>query len=138
MARVRRQIHGERVRRLLRQAPVVALLGARQVGKSTLAREIAAELRRHLGARREECFFWATHAGAELDLLVVRGAHRYGFGVKRTDAPSITPSMKSAIASLRLDHLDVIHAGRRTFALSPDIRAVAAADLLTAIHPLPA
>ena len=26
-----------------------------------------------LGARRKEGTFWATHAGAELDLLVVRG-----------------------------------------------------------------
>lgn len=28
---------------------------------------------RRIGARPTECFFWATHAGAELDLLVVRG-----------------------------------------------------------------
>ena len=34
-----------RVRRLLRQAPVVALLGARQVGKTTLARQVAAAWR---------------------------------------------------------------------------------------------
>lgn len=99
---------------------------------------LVAQLRHHLGARREECFFWATHSGAELDLLVVRGAIRRGFEIKRTDAPSITPSMKSAMESLRLDHLDVIHAGPRTFALSPEIRAVAAADLLSEIRPLPA
>jgi uncharacterized protein len=27
-----------------------------------------------LGAAPHECYFWRTHAGAELDLLVVRGA----------------------------------------------------------------
>src|SRR5207245_1648534 len=29
-----------------------------------------------LQAQPEECFFWATHSGAELDLLIVRGNHR--------------------------------------------------------------
>jgi predicted AAA+ superfamily ATPase len=43
MAAVPRSEHLGRVRALLRQSPVVALLGARQVGKSTLARELAAE-----------------------------------------------------------------------------------------------
>src|SRR5258706_15062889 len=43
MPSVRRRAHLERVRVLLRQSPVVALLGARQIGKSTLARELAAE-----------------------------------------------------------------------------------------------
>jgi uncharacterized protein len=98
---------------------------------------VLGELRRRLGARREECFFWATHAGAELDLLVVRGRHRLGFEVKRTDTPTVTPSMRSAMSSLGLAHLDVIHAGSRTFPLADGIRAVAASDLLTAIRPLP-
>lgn len=94
---------------------------------------VIAEIRRKLGARREECFFWATHAGAELDLLVVRGRDRVGFEVKRTDTPKITAAMNSALESLRLERLDVVHAGPRTFALTPRIRAVAARDLLTAI-----
>ena len=47
-----------------------------------------------LDVRPDECFFWATHAGAELDLLVVRGRRRWGFEVKRTSAPTITPSMR--------------------------------------------
>jgi predicted AAA+ superfamily ATPase len=97
---------------------------------------IIAQLRRRLGVRRDECFFWATHAGAELDFLVVRGRRRLGFEVKRTDTPSVTPSMHSALSSLRLDRLDVVHAGARTFALTKEIRAVAAVDLLTEIRPL--
>lgn len=90
---------------------------------------IIAQIRRRLGARREECFFWATHAGAELDLLVVRGERRLGFEVKRTDAPVVTASMRSALDSLRLERIDVVHAGRRSFPLAPRIRAVAAAEL---------
>lgn len=89
-----------------------------------------------VGARPEECFFWATHAGAELDLLVVRGQRRLGFEIKRTTAPSVTRSMHSARESLRLDRLDLIHAGEHTFPLAPDVRAVAAARLLEDIEAL--
>lgn len=80
---------------------------------------------RALVARRGEAYFWATHAGAELDLLIVRGGKRLGFELKRTTAPQITKSMRIALEDLGLDRLDVIHAGRETFAMAPKIRAVA-------------
>ena len=91
---------------------------------------------RHLGARPEECHFWATHGGAELDLLVVRGRKRYGFEIKRTTAPKITPSMRHAIHDLKLTHLDVIHAGEHTFPLAERLRAVPLCRLLEEIAPL--
>jgi predicted AAA+ superfamily ATPase len=91
---------------------------------------------RTLRARRNECFFWATHSGAELDLLIVSGRKRLGFEFKRTDAPRITPSMRSAIDTLRLQDLSVVHAGNRSFPLAPGIKAVAAADLLGEVKPL--
>ncbi len=94
------------------------------------------ELSRRLGARTEECWFWATHAGAELDLLVVRGRRRYGFEVKRTTAPRLTRSMRSALADLRLTRLDVVHSGQETFALGPRARAVAFSRLLEDVTPL--
>jgi predicted AAA+ superfamily ATPase len=78
-----------------------------------------------VGARADERFFWATHTGAELDLLVIRGALRLGFEIERTEAPAITPSMRSALTDLRLDRLDVIHAGEDTYPLGERIRAVA-------------
>jgi len=84
----------------------------------------------HLGARPDECFFWATHAGAELDLLVVRGAARRGFEFKRTSSPAITKSMQVALQDLRLDSLDVIHAGKESFPLGRNVRAVAAHQIL--------
>lgn len=89
-----------------------------------------------LGARPEECFFWATHAGAELDLLVIRGQRRLGFEVKRTTAPAATRSTRSAHASLRLDRLDLIHAGEHTFPLAEGIRAVAFDRLFEDLEPL--
>jgi predicted AAA+ superfamily ATPase len=82
------------------------------------------------------CHFWATHAGAELDLLVVRGSTRLGFEVKHTLAPKVTPSMRTALADLRLTRLDVIHAGQETFPLSKQIRAVALSRLLNDVAPL--
>jgi predicted AAA+ superfamily ATPase len=89
-----------------------------------------------LGARREECFHWATHQGAELDLLVIRDRRRRGFEFKRTSAPTLTTSMRIALADLRLDSIDVVHAGTRTFPLAPKVRAVACARLLEDLAPL--
>lgn len=86
-----------------------------------------------LDLRREERFFWATHGGAELDLLVVRGRKRWGVEFKLTAQPAVTRSMTIAIEDLRLRHLFVVHAGTDTFPLAPKISAVAlprtAADL---------
>jgi hypothetical protein len=91
---------------------------------------------RRLGARSEECYSWATHAGAVLDLLVVRGRRRLGFEFKRTDAPRATASMRSALETLRLGRLVVVHAGERTFPLGRNMQALAARDLLKELRPL--
>jgi uncharacterized protein len=94
------------------------------------------EVSSHLGARPDECHFWATHAGAELDLLIVRGRRRRGFEFKRTVAPKVTRSMRTAITDLGLDQLDVIHAGDESFPLAKGIRAVAASRLHADLDPL--
>ena len=91
---------------------------------------------RHLGARADECYFWRTHQGAELDLLVVRGRKRLGFEFKRTDAPGITPSMRTALADLGLAELSVVHAGKQSFPLAPRIQAVALRRLVEDVKPL--
>lgn len=78
-----------------------------------------------LRVESEECFFWRTHAGAELDLLVVRGQKRLGFEIKRTTTPTMTRSIHTAVNDLGLDRLDVIHAGEHTFPMKENVRAVA-------------
>ena len=106
----------------------VALEGHPKVGASwegVLLETVVARL----GARADQCYFWATHAGAELDLLIVDGDRRRGFEFKRTSTPAITPSMRAALADLQLDRLDVVHAGPESFRLAPKIRAIAAARL---------
>lgn len=89
-----------------------------------------------LGASRDECFFWATHQGAELDLLVVRGKRRIGFEWKRAEAPSMTKSMVVAQQDLRLDELYVVHGGQECWQMGKNVRAVAARRLLDEIEPL--
>lgn len=84
-----------------------------------------------LRAKTEECFFWATHGGAELDLLIVRGRKRIGFEIKRTSSPYITPSMRSALSDLKLNRLDVVHAGEETFQMGRGVRAIALTRLLS-------
>jgi predicted AAA+ superfamily ATPase len=91
---------------------------------------VIGQIMAHLRVEPERCFFWATHQGAELDLLVFEGSRRFGFEVKRTAAPSLTLSMRTALQTLRLDRLDVVHAGKETFPLGKNVRAVALDNLL--------
>ena len=84
----------------------------------------------HLGATADECFFWATHSGAELDLLWVRGRRRWGFEFKRTSSPKLTSSLHTAIETLGLQRAFLVHAGDKTFPLHKRVTAVAAARLL--------
>ncbi len=94
------------------------------------------QIARHLGATADECHFWATHQGAEMDLLVVRGDTRRAFEIKRTSTPTVTKSMRIAMTDLGIDSLDVIHAGTSTFLLAPGIRAVAATRVLEDVKKL--
>ncbi len=90
-----------------------------------------------LGVPPEQCFHWSTHTGAELDLLVMAGAKRYGFEVKRSEAPRLTKSMRSAMETLKLDQLDVVHAGTERYRMAPRVRALPAAELAETLGPLP-
>lgn len=89
-----------------------------------------------LGIEHENVYFWATHSGAELDLMVVHGRRRFGFEIKLTSAPKLTPSMRIALEDLKLHRLDVIHAGDATFPLTNRIRAVSVSRILKDIRPL--
>jgi predicted AAA+ superfamily ATPase len=74
-------------------------------------------------------YFWATHTGAELDLLILKQGRRYGVEAKRQDAPRITPSMRSALADLGLDHLTVLYPGTRRYLLHDQITVVPLSEL---------
>jgi uncharacterized protein len=89
-----------------------------------------------LNAQPHEIFYWRTHLGAELDLLIVRGRTRLGFEIKRTSSPSITPSMRSALQDLKLKSLTVVHAGKDSFPLAKNIDALSCGDLVNHLQPL--
>ena len=97
---------------------------------------IVDQIIQQLHAQPHEVFFWRTHLGAELDLLIVRGRTRQGFEVKRTVTPSITPSMRSAMTDLKLASLTVVHAGSESFPMAKNINAVSCSAMRRALPTL--
>jgi predicted AAA+ superfamily ATPase len=77
----------------------------------------------------DEAYFWATYAGAELDLLLFKGGQRIGIEIKRADAPRLTPSMRTALKDLNLDRLRVIYPGERRYKLAESVEVVPASLL---------
>jgi predicted AAA+ superfamily ATPase len=88
-------------------------------------------------AQPEQAYFWATHQGAELDLLLFRGGRRIGIEIKHADVPRLTRSMLIARQDLRLDALYVVYPGRQRFMLDQDIEAVPLQALLPPDADLP-
>ena len=74
--------------------------------------------------RTRDAYFWATHAGAELDLMVTIAGKRHGFEFKYTDAPGRKRSMHIAIEDLGLEHLWVIYPGDQRYALDDKITVI--------------
>ena len=77
----------------------------------------------------DEAFFWATHQGAEIDLILRRGGRLLGVECKRTDAPKVTPSIKIALADLELDRVAVVYPGERRYPLADRVEAVPMGEL---------
>jgi predicted AAA+ superfamily ATPase len=77
----------------------------------------------------DETFFWATHGGAELDLLVFKDGKKLGVECKRMDAPRLTASMQTALNDLTLDHLLVLYPGEKRYALSNAVTVIPLASL---------
>ncbi len=82
--------------------------------------------------RPDDAYFWATHQGAELDLLLFKRGRRIGIECKRADAPTITPSMRIALADLRLDELRVVYPGQKRYPLAKNVEVVPLAVLVNA------
>ncbi len=76
---------------------------------------------RHLHVDHADCYFWAVHNQADLDLLIVRGGERLGFEIKHTKMPALTRSMKVAMEDLKLDTLTVIYTGDKVIKLTKQI-----------------
>jgi hypothetical protein len=79
--------------------------------------------------RPDATYFWATHTGAELDLMLVIGGRRYGVEVKLQDAPRLTPSMRIALEDLGLRRLTVLYPGELAYELDRRVAVAPLADL---------
>lgn len=77
----------------------------------------------------DETYFWATHSGAELDLLLLKDGRRIGVECKRVDAPRLTPSMRNALEDLELDHIAVLYPGEQAYPLAEKVMAVPVSNL---------
>lgn len=73
--------------------------------------------------------FWATHQGAEIDLILQRKGKLYGVEVKRVDAPRVTPSIRNALADLGLERVAVVYPGSKRYPLAERVEAVPLAAL---------
>ncbi len=82
------------------------------------------EIIRTYHATPEECYFWATQGGAELDLLLLQDGKRIGFEFKYAESPKITASMRTALHDLNLDHLYVVVPGKTIFPLGEKITVI--------------
>lgn len=80
----------------------------------------------------DEVYFWATHNGAELDLLLFKNGKRIGVECKRADAPSMTPSMRIALHDLKLDKLYVVYPGELRYPLAKNVEVVPLAEFVGA------
>ena len=74
--------------------------------------------------RPDDAYFWATHQGAELDLLLFKGGRRLGIEAKRADAPTLSKSMRIAFDDLKLDRLAVLYPGSQRYPIGPNAEAI--------------
>jgi hypothetical protein len=72
----------------------------------------------------DEAYFWATHQGAELDLLAFKDGKRIGIEVKHQDAPSFSASMRIAFNDLKLDRLVVLYPGDAAYPLADRVEVL--------------
>jgi predicted AAA+ superfamily ATPase len=79
----------------------------------------------------DDAWFWATHQGAELDLVLRRGDTLFGVECKRTDTPRVTPSIRIALDDLGLDRVAVVYPGEKRFSLTDRVEVVPLQELAT-------
>lgn len=81
------------------------------------------------GEPHDDAFYWATHQGAEIDLILSRGQRLFGVECKRADAPRLTPSIRHALDDLGLERVVVLYPGERRYALTDRVEVVPARAL---------
>jgi uncharacterized protein len=110
-----------------------ALLGHPKVGASWEGFVVEQVL---AGVAHDEAYFWATHQGAEIDLVLRRGERLFGLECKRADAPRVTPSIRIALRDLGLERVVIIYPGTKHYPLSDAVTVVPLGQLAQRGDPL--
>jgi predicted AAA+ superfamily ATPase len=84
----------------------------------------------------DEAWFWATHNGAEIDLILLKDGHLLGVECKRMDAPRLTPSMQIALGDLKLERIAVVYPGTKRYPLAERVEVVPLEALVDGIEGL--
>jgi uncharacterized protein len=84
----------------------------------------------------DEAYFWGTHAGAEIDLVMVKDGRKLGVEYKREDAPRLTPSMRIALDDLKLERIAVVYPGVRQYSLHDQVNAIPLKALVNGVKGL--
>ncbi len=82
-------------------------------------------------AAPDEAYYWATHNGAELDLMLLKNGKKIGVECKRVDAPRLTASMRIALDDLELDQLFVIYPGKTAYPLGDKVNVLPLSSIAT-------
>ena len=80
----------------------------------------------------DDAYFWATHNGAEIDLVLFRRGRCIGIECKRSDAPTLIPSMRIALTDLKHDELYVVYPGEKRCPLAKKIEDLPLKELVNA------
>jgi len=80
----------------------------------------------------DDAYYWATYSGAEIDLVLFKRGRRIGIECKRTDAPTLTPSMRIALDNLNLDELQVVYPGEKRYRLAKGVEVVPLPEMVCA------
>jgi uncharacterized protein len=91
------------------------------------------EIIRALHLDSEDCFFWRTQHGSELDLLTFKNGKRIGFEFKYGDTPKTTKSMHMVLGDLKLDKVYVIYPGSRTIHFSDTIEGRGLSEFISSL-----
>jgi hypothetical protein len=75
-------------------------------------------------------YFWGTHAGAELDLLLRHGGKYYGVEFKAGDAPGMSKSLHVALQDLKLEHAWIVYTGKHTYRVHEKVEVMPLAEFL--------
>jgi len=108
---------------LLRTADPAALRANPQFGASWEGFGIEQAIRQ-LRCAEEDCFFWRSHAGAEIDLIVQSQAGLLGIEFKAASIPKLSKGAFIAMNDLKLDQLFVVYPGDKKFEIADKVTAL--------------